>query len=129
MTTWGFTSDTYNFTSTMDCGELTITYNDVRDVQNFDLWTNETAVYDKGLDSKNITLTGYEKTGASGGGPPVSPFTLMGYIDDVMDAGDVITTFGLKNSDLNTTWLIESFTYDFITSNLVQWSLTLEKYY
>ena len=120
MTTAGFTSTTYNFT-TNQCNIISLTLNDIQDVKTWNFWKQyDIQTIATGLQMKNITLEGIET---------VNPYTVMAGISSTADNGNTITLFGMKNTDLNGTWLIESFNYQSVSKNVVTWSLTLEKYY
>jgi len=109
----------YTFDTDADAVTI-IDYGDTRNVRELHLWTGADIVDDDGLYTKCLIITGIES---------VNAYATMGTIDTGVDNGDIITLFGAKNAEFNTSWLIESFQYEIVSPGIVQWTVTLEKYY
>ena len=116
-----FTSDTYTF-DIGNCNITNLTFNDIEDTKTWNFWkqNNNITVTATGIQTNNITLEGIEYT---------NPYIIMHSIVSVADAGDIITLYNMPDSNLDTTWLIEEFSYKPIPINAVQWTIKLEKYY
>ena len=76
-----------------------LTYNDGKEIIKLNLWNNQ-FIYDAGKTTENIMIDGFE-----------TDKTTINNIDTAMDEGEEITISGFGNTDLDTIWLCESFSY------------------
>ena len=94
----------------------TITYSDGRILNRINLWSS-TYVGDAGKDTETITMDGFttDKT------------TCINYFDYVADHGYEITIANFNNTDIDGTYLIESFSYTRSDPGGYYYSLSLER--
>ena len=93
----------------------TVQYADGRILNRLNLWSS-TYVGDAGKSSENMMLVGFETNK-----------TVINYFDTIADAGDEMTITGFDNTDLNATWVIESFSYAVDVPGGYSYTLNLEK--
>jgi hypothetical protein len=103
----------------------TITFNDSEELKTFHFWNDSDAIYAVAKNSENITLTGYYNTIKEYD----SAWDTMSDLDWMTDNGEEITISGIGNDDIDTTWVIEEYSYSPETGSpsMVRWNITLEK--
>ena len=96
----------------------TLSFVDDQEFINLDLWTGEDKIVNLAVNTDKITLHGYELNQ-----------TIIHLIDDMADHGRLITLSGFNNTDIDTGYYIENFTFKRSKDHPDAWeySLSLEK--
>lgn len=89
----------------------------VRKTSNFTMDSGDYAVYDSGLDSRGIILTGLEVSTAS---------TKMKQLNDIMNNKGDVTVSGLNDSNLDGYYLIKELAYSRPFYERYEYTVTLE---
>lgn len=92
-----------------------ITYSDGRTLNRLNLWST-TYVGDAGKSSENINMTGFTVTKNN-----------INYFDYIADQGYEIELHNFTNTDIDGTWVIESFSYTRDVPGGYTYNLSLER--
>lgn len=101
-----------------------IQWGNERDIVSFNSWSLQHYVWDSGKTGEPFTINGtYHGTGTS------NPSNAFRRLDAIVEYGDEITLSNFKDSVLDTTWYIQSYSYSGLAGmpNSVEWSIAFEK--